>query len=102
MSEVSNTPSVPDDGSVTVRWDDDGVPRYPDGTIFGCDVCGKHYDFSITVDEMGQRVLCGTCERLIQSGLLRPEADDQGRTVYRRWEFQPMTPTNRVFPVRRR
>lgn len=84
-----------------VTWDEEGIPRYPDGSVFGCDVCGKHYDLTITSDEMATRVLCDTCERLIKSGLLRPEADSQGRTVYRMWEFQPMTPTERVFPATR-
>jgi hypothetical protein len=60
-----------------------------------CQCCGMPGDraaLTITGDIHGKvTILCSMCERLIDDGFLRPETVD-GRTRYRQWHLQPMTP----------
>lgn len=87
------------DETYSITWDEDGVPRSPDGRVFGCEVCGRP-NVTITVEERGQYVLCSMCADLIKSGMLREEAAADGSRQYRAYAPQPMIATERVYPAR--
>lgn len=63
-------------------------------TIFpdvACDVCGIPASSYTRLTMNGSKggteltVRCDLCEGLIESGLVRPEAAEDGSTVYRQW-----------------
>lgn len=62
-----------------------------------CEVCGRNgeqVELTITfgMSVPPPNIVCGLCSGLIESGLIRPEGDGNGGTVYRQWHMGEWTP----------
>lgn len=60
-------------------------------TAARCECCGRDLNvcaLNITFSHEQSTILCTFCTGLIESGLVRPEGAEGGRTVYRLWRME--------------